>query len=57
MQEPTLFNYTIKENILYGKDRARDSDIREAASIANALEFIESTSSLNTYEKRPHVLH
>lgn len=22
MQEPTLFNYSIKENILYGKDKA-----------------------------------
>jgi ATP-binding cassette subfamily B (MDR/TAP) protein 1 len=42
MQEPTLFNYTIKENILYGKDDARDSDIRYSAEIANALEFIES---------------
>jgi len=31
MQEPTLFNYTIKENILYGKDDALDSEIREAA--------------------------
>jgi len=25
MQEPTLFNYTIKENILYGKSNALDS--------------------------------
>ncbi len=31
MQEPTLFNYTIKENILYGKSLAYDSEIREAA--------------------------
>jgi ATP-binding cassette subfamily B (MDR/TAP) protein 1 len=42
MQEPTLFNYTIKENILYGKDDAADSEIRDAAKIANALEFVES---------------
>lgn len=42
MQEPTLFNYTIKENILYGRVDANDSDVREAAKIANALEFIES---------------
>ena len=42
MQEPTLFNYTVKENILYGKDDAKDSEIRAAAAIANALEFIES---------------
>ena len=42
MQEPTLFNYTIKENILYGEDQAKDSQIVAAAKIANALEFIES---------------
>ena len=42
MQEPTLFNYTIKENILYGNPLAKDSEIRESTSVANALEFIES---------------
>lgn len=42
MQEPTLFNYTIYENILYGEMNATNSDIREAARVANALEFIES---------------
>ncbi len=42
MQEPTLFNYSIKENILYGQDDAKESEIRGAAEIANALEFIES---------------
>lgn len=31
MQEPTLFNYTIQENILYGKMDAKNSEIREAA--------------------------
>lgn len=41
MQEPTLFNYTIIENILYGDSFARDSAILEAATIANAIEFIE----------------
>ena len=42
MQEPTLFNYSIKENILYGKENCHDSEVRAAAGIANALEFIES---------------
>jgi ABC-type multidrug transport system fused ATPase/permease subunit len=42
MQEPTLFNYSISENVLYGKMNAKNSEINEAASIANALEFIES---------------
>lgn len=40
MQEPTLFNYNITENILYGKLDAANSEINEAATIANALEFI-----------------
>jgi ATP-binding cassette subfamily B (MDR/TAP) protein 1 len=31
MQEPTLFNYTISENILYGKLEAKNSEIIEAA--------------------------
>nr|AAK19598.2 putative ABC transporter [Sterkiella histriomuscorum] len=42
MQEPTLFNYTVLENILYGQDYSTNSQVREAAQIANALEFIES---------------
>lgn len=43
-QEPILFNYTIKENILYGLHDAKNSDILEAAKIANAMEFIEGTA-------------
>lgn len=43
MQEPVLFNYTIKENILYGKMDAMNSEIVEAADIANAREFIENS--------------
>lgn len=42
MQEPTLFNYSITENILYGKNDASNSDVKNAAEIANALEFINS---------------
>ena len=56
MQEPTLFNYTVKENILYGKSDAKDSDIREAAVIANAIEFIESNELSETYEDSAIVL-
>ena len=41
MQEPTLFNYTLKENILYGKMKATNSEIVDAATVANAIEFIE----------------
>jgi len=41
MQEPILFNYSIKENILYGRPEAKNSEIIDAAKVANALEFIE----------------
>ena len=41
-QEPTLFNYSITENILYGKDNATNAEIKESAEIANAIEFIEN---------------
>ena len=37
MQEPLLFNTTIKENILYGNDKATDIRVREVAQMANAL--------------------
>mmetsp|Transcript_6904 Transcript_6904/g.8251 ORF Transcript_6904/g.8251 Transcript_6904/m.8251 type:complete len:213 (+) Transcript_6904:3412-4050(+) len=42
MQEPQLFNYSIKENILYGKLTATNSEILESAQAANCREFIES---------------
>ena len=56
MQEPTLFNYTIKENILYGDSFAKDSEIRESAKIANALEFIESQGLETSFEDSASVL-
>lgn len=42
MQEPVLFNYSIKDNILYGKQDSSNSDIMTAANVANALEFINN---------------
>ena len=41
-QEVILFGGTIRENIAYGKPRATQEEIYEAARLANALEFIES---------------
>mmetsp|Transcript_17768 Transcript_17768/g.16997 ORF Transcript_17768/g.16997 Transcript_17768/m.16997 type:complete len:111 (-) Transcript_17768:373-705(-) len=42
MQEPTIFNMSIKENILYGKqNNASNEEIKKAAELANALQFIE----------------
>lgn len=40
MQEPVLFNTTIKENILFGKPDATDEEVYIAAQKANALKFI-----------------
>ena len=39
-QEPVLFNTTIAENILYGKEEASITEIQEAAKMANAHGFI-----------------
>ncbi len=42
MQEPTLFNYTIKENVLYGNQTASNDEIMNACQVANCRIFIES---------------
>ena len=42
MQEPVLFNTTIKENILYGDLEASDEKVLKVAEMANALSFIDS---------------
>lgn len=39
-QEPILFQGTIRENILFGRDTATDQDVIEAATMANAHDFI-----------------
>ena len=44
MQEPILFNRSIKDNIKYGNFDATDEQVYKAALIANAVEFIESSS-------------
>ncbi|KAL0694451.1 hypothetical protein Bca4012_061631 [Brassica carinata] len=41
-QEPALFATTIYENILYGKEGALESEVMEAAKLANAHDFISS---------------
>lgn len=41
MQEPSIFNYSIMENILYGKLDATNQDIMTAAALGNCNEFIE----------------
>lgn len=41
MQEPTLFSRTIADNIRFGVDDASDEDVRRAAALASADEFID----------------
>jgi len=41
-QEPILFNDTIANNIRLGKEDATDEDIRQAAKVANAHDFISA---------------
>ena len=44
MQEPTLFNYSIKENVLYGGQKKSNAQIIDAVEIANARSFVESST-------------
>lgn len=41
MQEPIIFNYSILDNILYGKGDATNTEVKKACQLANCLEFIE----------------
>ncbi|GBG64162.1 hypothetical protein CBR_g40861 [Chara braunii] len=41
-QEPALFAWTIKQNILYGMEGASESEVIDAAKAANAHNFISS---------------
>ena len=52
MQEPLLFNQTIKENILFGKEDSTDAKVYQIAEAANALQFIESNFEELTPEEQ-----
>ncbi|KAK6041796.1 ABC transporter, ATP-binding protein, partial [Cooperia oncophora] len=41
-QEPTLFNVTIRENIMYGLDKCSQEEMEYAARLANIHDFIVS---------------
>lgn len=43
MQEPIVFNYSILENVLYGKLLATNTEVQEAAEQANCMEFIQKS--------------
>lgn len=42
LQDNVLFDGTIRENIAFSRPNARDDEIREAARVANADEFIDT---------------
>jgi ABC-type multidrug transport system fused ATPase/permease subunit len=46
-QEPILFQATIRENILFGRDTATDVEVQEAAKMANAHDFIMTLPDVN----------
>lgn len=50
MQEPIIFNYSILENILYGKIDATNTEILESTNLANATEFIEGNNAFKLDE-------
>ena len=41
LQDVFLFHGTVRENILFGRPGAGETEMREAARVANAVEFIE----------------
>uniref|UniRef100_A0A673IB34 Transporter 1, ATP-binding cassette, sub-family B (MDR/TAP) n=1 Tax=Sinocyclocheilus rhinocerous TaxID=307959 RepID=A0A673IB34_9TELE len=41
-QEPVLFARSVRENIKYGKENASDEEMRAAAKLANADDFIDN---------------
>lgn len=41
-QEPVIFSTTIRENIVYARHNASETEVKEAARIANAHHFISS---------------
>jgi ATP-binding cassette subfamily B (MDR/TAP) protein 1 len=49
-QEPLLFMTSIKDNITYGKEDATMEEIRRAAVLANAANFIDKLP--NVYQKQ-----
>lgn len=40
MQEPIIFNYTISDNMLYGKLNASNKEIQDVSDLANCTEFV-----------------
>lgn len=56
-QEPTLFAGTIRENIAYGTEDATEYEVRKAAMLANAHEFIRYGHLLFILLQKKNMLH
>jgi ATP-binding cassette subfamily B (MDR/TAP) protein 1 len=54
-QEPLLLMTSIKDNIAYGKEDATIEEIKRAAELANAANFIDKLP--NVYEKKPQQIN
>lgn len=52
-QEPVLFNCSVKDNILYGKQRASNAEIKAAVEVVGAADFIESESLNHNLSDEP----
>ena len=50
-QEPILFQATIRENILLGRDSATDAEVHEAAKMANAHDFIMTLPDVSDMQR------
>jgi ATP-binding cassette subfamily B (MDR/TAP) protein 1 len=55
MQEPVIFNYTILENVLYGKSDASNDEVYAATSISNSNEFIEGTGQISQKDENESI--
>ena len=47
MQEPIIFNYSILENVLYGRPDATNGEVLDACEKANCMEFINNKDALS----------
>jgi ATP-binding cassette subfamily B (MDR/TAP) protein 1 len=53
-QEPLLFMTSIKDNITYGKEDATLEEIKRAAELANAANFVEKLPNVLTKNYLPY---
>ena len=56
-QEPVLFFGSIEENIRFGKPDATDEEVRAAAKMANAHDFIMELPQVRLFDDRHRLIH